>query len=112
MQGDVQATRAVRRSRFSVPLNLQQVEEVLRRVKLGDDRRSIGDWVEHGLRLALAETMRTSVSDEIEDVLAVEPSGNREIALAIEGLEALLAEEELRAKSSAGRRVVGNVFID
>jgi hypothetical protein len=56
--------------------------------------------------------MRTSVSVEIKDVLAVEPSGNREIALAIEGLEALLAEEERRAKSSAGRRLVGNAFND
>ena len=52
------------------------------------------------------------MSAEIRDVLAVEPSGNREIALAIEGLETLLAEEELRARPSVGRRVVGNAFND
>ena len=96
MEQKNQATPAEKRVRFSVPLNLRQVDEVLRRMKM--DGRSLGDWVERGLHLALRDTTwetKPAVSEQIPEKC---PSGNREIALTFAGFEALLKEEALREK--------------
>lgn len=96
MEQQIKATPAAKRVRFSVPLNLRQVEEILRRMKV--DERSLGDWVERGLHLALRDTTWESKPAVSEQIPEKRPSGNSEIALAFAGFEALLKEEELREK--------------
>lgn len=96
MDQHIEATPAEKRVRFSVPLNLRLVEEILRRMKV--DGRSLGDWVEYGLHLALGDTMQEGKPAVSEQIPVKRPSGNSEIALAFAGFEALLKEEELRDK--------------
>jgi len=95
MEKHIEGTPATKRARFSVLLNLSQLDELLRRMKLGDGR-SLGDWVEYGLHLALRDTTRESKPAVSEPMPEKRPPGNPEIARAFQALEALNAEEDLR----------------
>lgn len=97
MEKHIEATSATKRVRFSVPIDLRQFSELLRHLQLGD-RRTLGDWVEDGLRLALAETtkmVRPAVSVEEPKV---GPTVKSDIKRAFEALEAMRLEDDLREK--------------
>ncbi len=57
MEQSTRHARASRRLPFRVYINAGQLDAILRHQKRGD-RRSVADWVEEGLRLALTEPAR------------------------------------------------------
>ncbi len=101
MEQSIKPARPTLRVRFSVCINSLQLEEILHRMKCGD-KRSLSAWVEHGLRLALAQPIqKPSVSGEAPEPAIVVKS---RVAVAWQAYEESLAVEERRANAAAGER--------
>jgi len=106
MKQSIKKTKAARRLPFSIRINLRQLEAVLREMKLGD-RRTLDDWIEEGLRLALIQSlMRPALSEQAREVC--KPCKGR-AAVALRADEELLTREERLANLFAGERLTGEV---